>query len=227
MMSSTTKIEWTDATWNPVTGCKHGCKYCYARTMARRLKGMGQHKYRNEFEPTFHPEELSRPDGWKKPRRIFTCSMADLFGDWVPNQWIRDVIEVVRSNKRHTFQFLTKNPERYRHFGDGALGWLRNAWLGATVTDQASLRRALMYFWEADATVRYLSVEPMLGPVALPYDHGVQWVIIGRLTGPARIRTPFDPQWVLDLTEQAREMGIPVFHKDNLGELATLKEFPS
>jgi protein gp37 len=181
-------------------------------------------KYSEGFVPTFHPEELSRPKRWHKPRRVFVCSMADLFGDWFDCGVIDAVIQVARDCPQHTFQFLTKWHERLI-----TQDWPSNAWAGCTVTDQSSMTNALQVLHYVDAPVRFLSVEPMQGPITLgvySQPFVADWIIIGRLTGPARLKSPFDPQWVHKLTAQAQERGVPVFHKGNLGELATLQEFP-
>jgi protein gp37 len=188
--------------------------------MARRLKAMGQDKYSEGFVPTFHPEELRRPARWKKPRRIFVCSMSDLFGDWFGDDIINDVIQVARDCPRHTFQFLTKHPMRYRDFS-----FPDNALLGATVADQAALEYTQEAMGGGPST--FLSVEPILGPIDLDIrGTSPGWVIIGRMTGPGSKRAPFEPRWVHNLTEQAQGMGIPIFHKNNLGDLATLQQFP-
>lgn len=215
-----TKIDWCDETWSPITGCRHTCGYCYARRLAKRLKAMGQEKYRHEFEPTFHPQELDRPGRWKIHRRVFVCSMADMLGSWVPEEWIHRVLESVLTHSQHTYLFLTKNPLRYQDFA-----WPKNAWIGATVTGQDSCNRLLPLVARASAPVRFLSVEPMLGSVNLPDDPGINWIIIGQQTGPGRLQAM--PQWVEGLTRQAHNLGIPVFHKDNLGALATDKDFPA
>jgi len=207
-----TKIEWTDYTWNPVTGCLHGCPYCYARRIAARF---GKTLEEREYKPTFHPDRLDEPLAVKKPSKIFVCSMADLLGGWVPDSWIRDVIMATRFASQHTFQFLTKNPRRYDRFR-----WPPNVWLGATVVNQAAM--PLVPFCN-DYHIRFLSVEPMLGPVRLEWFPS--WIIIGAQTGPGS--KPPERQWVEDLTEQARAYGIPVFHKPNLGPGFNLREFPT
>jgi protein gp37 len=190
--------------------------------MARRLKAMGQEKYAEGFEPTFHLEELGRPARWKKPRRIFVCSMGDLFGPWFSDEIVRRVIAVAHINPRHTLQFLTKNPARLPEFNP----WPQNAWVGATVTDQAMLDDALPHLAEVQAPVRFLSVEPIHGPIILQHDDPLQWVIVGRQTGPGAKRAPFEVEWVTDLVHQARSYEVPIFAKDNLGELATVQQFP-
>jgi protein gp37 len=206
-----TKIEWTDWTWNPVTGCLHGCPYCYARRIAARF---GKTPEEKEYQPLFHPERLDKPLRVKKPSKIFVCSMADLLGDWVPDSWIRDVITAVRFASQHTFQFLTKNPKRYKRFN-----WPPNAWLGATVVNQAAMPPARI----CDCyRICFLSIEPMLGPIQLTWKP--DWLIIGAQTGPGA--KPPERQWVEDLTTQAAGLGVAVFHKPNLGPGFDLREFP-
>lgn len=221
-----TKIPFCDEVFNPVTGCEHTCQWCFARTFARRLQKMPQsaHKYRYGFKPTFHPEELSRPSRWKKPRRIFVCSMGDLFGPRIENGDIERVIEIALDHPRHIFQFLTKQPHRLSDFNP----WPPNAWVGTSVTDQSMLNYALPHLAAVDAPVRFLSVEPMLGPVGLLYGFVPEWTIIGRLTGPHAKRYQFDPAWVHALTEQAHRLGSAVFQKDNLADYIDhlIQEFP-
>lgn len=199
-----TGIEWTDYTWNPITGCLHGCPYCYARRIAMRFTG--------HFRPMFHSDRLSGPRKVKKPSKIFACSMSDLLGDWVPPCLVQTVINTAGASGRHTFQFLTKNPERYDQFC-----WPKNAWLGATVVNMAAM--PLVPF---TGDISFLSVEPILGPIELLWKP--DWIIIGAETGPGA--KPPDPRWVDSLTNQARMFEIPVFHKPKLGADWPAREFP-
>jgi len=210
-----TKIEWTDRTWNPVTGCRHGCGYCYARSMARRF---GRDEKTRRFEPQFKPERLSQPLRVRKPEKIFVCSVSDLMGRWVPAAWIKSVLHVVEMCPRHTFQCLTKNPERYNEFD-----WPENAWLGATTVDQSALDCAADAMDDLQA-VTFISAEPLLGPVRLN-GWRPNWVIVGAQTGPGRNQP--DRRWVRDLTADARKANAAVFYKPNLVWDSPPREFPT
>lgn len=200
-----TKIEWTNYTWNPVTGCKHGCWYCYAKRLA---EGKLRHLYPQGFEPTFWPERLAEPARVKEPSKIFVCSMADLFGEWVPGGWIEAVMEVARANPQHTFQFLTKNPGRYyrRRFPD-------NAWAGMSFTRPWGCAD----MQDIDVGVRFLSIEPLMAEPRLFKMRGVHWVIIGAMTGPGAVKPK--PEWVRVIVTEADRANVPVFLKHNLGKL--------
>lgn len=163
-----TKIEWTDYTWNPVTGCKHSCYYCYARRIAMR--------FTKHFKPTFHNNRLKNPFSLKKPNKIFVCSMADLFGDWVPREWIDKVIRVVDENPQHTFQFLTKNPKRYKEFK-----FPKNCWIGVTIDypNQTRIDHLIRSYG-----YRFISFEPILGDMSRLDLSGIDLCIIGRDTSP-------------------------------------------
>jgi protein gp37 len=243
-----TKIEWTDYTWNPVTGCwgpggmaekPNRCSYCYAVTVARRFNHHQIMSARlrlgaDPFEPTFHPDRLDQPAKVKKPSKIFVCSMADLLGDWVPGEWIHQIIEVAENCPQHIFQFLTKNPKRLSQFP-----WPSNCWVGTTVTNQGDADERWPWILRADGPVRFVSHEPLLGPIILPAAHllfatkgsrpFVDWAIIGAMTGPGRFRDDitFQPGWVQDLIDQYRAAGIPVFLKDNLNWLEKIQEWPT
>lgn len=213
-----TKIEWCDYTWNPVTGCLHGCKYCYARRLASRLKGRYGYPKDDPFRPTFHPDRLKEPYKLKKPSKIFVVDMGDLFGEWVPDTWIEKIMKVVEDNPRHTFQFLTKNPERmygYPH--------LKNAWFGVTINN-LSMVNLVNHLWCLDSTVGFVSFEPLHEDVAAGIDLlGVDWIIIGAQTRP---NVQPEREWVEHLIEQARERNIPIFLKDNLKWSDRIQEFP-
>lgn len=248
-----TKIDWCDYTWNPVTGCLHGCPYCYARRMAQRfgrsteicdcMKHVITHGnwpercdckqpdlvvakpgevFPAQFKPTFYPHRLGEPREVKKPARVFTVSSGDLFGDWVPREWIESVLQVVHECPWHEFLFLTKNPIRYREFDLPP-----NAWAGTTVTNQNDLERIGYLPLEGN---RFISIEPLLGDIdfarrpyrsAIPF---VDWIIIGAQTGPGAV-VP-DQKWVQSIIDQARARGIPVFIKENVRWPEVIREFP-
>jgi protein gp37 len=169
-MGDNTAIQWTDATWNPVTGCSKvspGCAHCYAETMARRLQAMGSPRYKDGFAVRIHPEALEQPLHWRKPRHVFAVSMGDLFHDEVPEAFIRLVWAVMEEARRHTFQVLTKRPARMRDLLAGAWPMLPNVWLGVTAEDQPRADERVPILLETPAAVRFVSVEPMLGPVCV------------------------------------------------------------
>lgn len=212
-----TKIEWADFTWNPVTGCRHGCSYCYARAMATSPRM--RRSYPNGFEPRFRPERLDQPEKLASASMVFTVSMGDLFGDWVPQDWIGAVMDVVRRCQQHTFQFLTKNPKRLPELNP----WPDNAWVGATATNQLQASRAYGSMRRVQAPVRFVSCEPLLGPIALAGDFW-DWIIVGACTG--RQASQPDPAWVDALTAKARAIGAALFYKPNLRGAAHVREFP-
>ena len=205
-------INWTDATWNPVTGCRHGCSYCYARAFAER--------FGRSFEPAFHPERLSEPSGRQQPTRIFVCSNADLFGDWVPAEWVHDVLSIVQRCPQHTFQFLTKAPHNLVKYNP----WPDNCWVGATATDQRMMNKALLNLSLCQAPVRFVSAEPLLGPINADLG-AIHWLIIGAQTG----RNPHQPrpEWVTRLIGCARAAGVAVWFKDNLVWSPRINEWPA
>jgi len=246
-----TNIEWCDYSWNPVTGCLHGCPYCYARRMAKRfgrakdLCNCMKHllAYGNfpkqckckinlkiacpgevfpaGFTPTFYPSRLDEPKKLKKPAKIFTVSMGDLFGEWVPQQWIDAVLQVVRECPQHIFIFLTKNPARYEDYE-----WPANCWLGTTVESSYTASR-LVCMSKIKAAVRFVCFEPLLGPVAkfdLENLKDMHWVIIGAQTGPGA-QTP-DAEWIQTIIGQAKAYNVPLFLKDNLNWPEALREWP-
>jgi len=212
-----TAIEWTDYTWNPITGCLHGCPYCYARRLAEgRLKG--RFGYENGFEPTFHENRLREPYQVKKPSFIFTVSMGDMFGGWVPVNWVNQILEVVINNPRHIFQVLTKNPRAYKLY-DGELP--ENLWIGTSVDGSGNSSKRIKELASIrHDSVKFVSVEPLLAP--LPSDiylfEGIQWVIIGAQTGPGA-KLP-EIEWISTITWQSAAFArIPYFIKDNLVKL--------
>jgi len=211
-MATHSHIEWTDATWNPVTGCTKispGCKHCYAERMAHRLQLMGQSNYRNGFEVTLQPQMLERPLQWKAPKRIFVNSMSDLFHERVPEEFILRAFEVMEQAHWHVFQVLTKRSKRLAELGP-RLPWPANVWQGVSV-ENARYTSRVDDLVKVPAAVRFLSVEPLLGPIlALPLD-GVHWVIVGGESGPRH--RPVREEWVRDIRNQCAHAGVAFFFK--------------
>src|SRR4030042_6556655 len=184
-MANGSAIEWTQATWNPVTGCSKispGCLNCYAERMARRLQAMGQLRYKNGFKVTIHPELLEEPYQWKKPRVIFVNSMSDLFHEKIPLSFIRKVFDVMNENRRHTFQILTKRSQRLIELAT-KLDWTDNIWMGVTVENNDYIARA-DDLKSIDCAVKFISLEPLIGPVPDLDLNGIDWVIVGGESGP-------------------------------------------
>jgi protein gp37 len=211
-MAQNSTIEWTEATWNPVTGCSKispGCKNCYAERMAHRLEAMGVHSYRNGFELTLQPRVLTLPLAWRKSRRIFVNSMSDLFHEKVPDAYIRDVFSVIRQAAWHQFQVLTKRSSRLVQLS-ASLEWPPNLWMGVSV-ERTDYRFRIDDLRKTAAPVRFLSLEPLLGPLPHLDLTGIDWVIVGGESGPhAR---PMDGAWVHDLRDQCRDRGVAFFFK--------------
>ena len=257
-----TPIEWATHTWNPVTGCMHGCRYCYARGIAKRFgpkatehlvestdftkdgecyilhkptrqEDAGGHgrtsPYPFGFSPTLFEYKLNLPERCKTPARIFVCSMADLFGEWVPDEWIKRVFDACRRAPQHKYLFLTKNPDRYiRMDREGKLPVLDNFWYGSTVTDPD------MTFYWSERQNTFASIEPLLAPFEEDPSHNgiglVKWAIIGAETGPGASRHRPKREWVEAIVNTARREGVPVYMKDSLvpimGEANMLRQFP-
>lgn len=257
-MGRKTKIDWCDASWNPVTGCLHGCEYCYARRIAERFGGFGFSTnteiskelaegkivyvpaalvhYRSDknyevtkapypfgFKPTFYRERLDIPKRWTRPRNIFVCSMADLFGEWVPDEWIKAVLDACRKAPQHRYLFLTKNPDRYDDLENKGIitDADQNFWLGSTTTD--ILRDRLHWSYTLNT---FQSCEPMLAPW-LPagepnrkYEGAwPKWVIFGAETGNRKGKVVPEKEWVDNAVKQCRNMGAKVFMKESLKEI--------
>lgn len=208
-----TKIEWTEETWNPVTGCTKrsaGCRFCYAERMAHRLKAMGQAKYKDGFAVTLHEDELDKPNHWRKPRRIFVCSMGDLFHEDVPDSYLDEVLEVIKRTPKHTYQLLTKRPERMAEYFAGR-EIPRNVWLGTTV-EAAEYKFRIDVLSPLDATVKFLSCEPLLNDLGNLDLTGIEWVIVGGESGGKDVR-PMKEEWVMNIKEQAEKQGTAFFFK--------------
>lgn len=211
-MSTGSGIEWTDATWNPVTGCtkvSSGCANCYAERMAKRLEGMGQPNYRNGFRLTVHPHMLDAPLSWRQPRRVFVNSMSDLFHEDVPVAFIRRVFTVMRKADWHHFQILTKRADRLAKLGS-RLGWADHIWMGVSVENGRYVRR-IDRLRECGAKVKFLSLEPLLGPLPDLNLDGISWVIVGGESGPGA--RPMDAEWVREIRAQCQDAGVPFFFK--------------
>lgn len=251
-----TKIDWADATWNPVTGCLHGCAYCYAREMTRRFGGFlpeengawnriqyekdgprlgvlnEQQKrmqkngkivaapYPFDFEPTLHRYRLDEPQHWKKPSIVFVCSMADLFGAWVPDEWIKEVFAACEAAPQHTYLFLTKNPKRYAELArKGILQFKPNFWFGSTVTTNDS------DIYSPSRRNIFASVEPIHGPIDFStlgdqrFKWMPKWVIIGAETGNRKEKIVPQREWIDSIVEQAHRQSAKVFMKESLLEL--------
>lgn len=211
-MSSISKIEWTDATWNPVLGCSKissGCKNCYAETFSERFRGVKGHPFEKGFDLRLVPEKLTDPLGWKKPRLIFTCSMSDLFHENIPDDYISSVFKIMNKANWHTFQILTKRSKRLLELSPDLL-WSRNIWMGVSVENQENLTR-VRDLSNVPAIVRFISLEPLLGPVEnLPLSK-IDWVIVGGESGhKAR---PMDLNWVRSIRDQCQSEKVPFFLK--------------
>jgi protein gp37 len=209
---ATSSIEWTDATWNPVTGCSKispGCKHCYAERMAKRLKLMGQLNYRNGFETTLQPHMLELPLKWKTPKRIFVNSMSDLFHVDVPVSYIKDVFSVMRRAHWHEYQVLTKRSERLLELSP-QLEWAPQIWMGVSVENKDYTHR-IDDLRKTAAHVKFLSLEPLLGPLHKLNLRGIDWAIVGGESGPGA--RPVDPSWVTDLRDQCLRADVAFFFK--------------
>ena len=210
-MAGASSIEWTEATWNPVTGCNKispGCKRCYAERMAKRLKAMGNPRYGRGFALTLHTDLVDLPLRWRRPRRVFVNSMSDLFHPDAPADFIRSVFETMRAAHWHTFQVLTKRADRLAELAP-SLPWPDNVWMGVSVENQSYAWR-IDHLREVPARVRFLSCEPLLGPLTLDLD-GVHWVIAGGESGPGARAMKMD--WARSIRDQCDASGVPYFLK--------------
>jgi protein gp37 len=211
-MAINSSIEWTESTWNPITGCNKispGCKHCYAERMAFRLQRMGQPNYANGFKLTLQEQALELPLHWKKPQTIFVNSMSDLFHKDVPEEFIKRLFDVMKRAHWHRFQILTKRSERLLELND-KLDWQPNIWMGVSVENQDYTDR-IDDLRKTDAFVKFLSLEPLLGPLRKLKLKNIGWVIVGGESGPgARL---IEGPWVLDIRDQCVAAMVPFFFK--------------
>lgn len=220
-MAGGTSIEWTEVTWNPTTGCdrvSEGCDNCYALTLAKRLKAMGSEKYQNDGDPrtsgpgfgvTVHPDALLIPYSWRQPRLVFVNSMSDLFHAKVPLDFLRQIFAVMAGTPQHTYQVLTKRSARLRKIG-GRLDWPDNVWMGVSVENAQALYR-VDHLSAVPAAVRFLSCEPLIGPLDGINLDRIDWVIAGGESGPGH--RPVDLKWVTDIRDACRAAQVPFFFK--------------
>ncbi len=211
-MAAKSHIEWTEMTWNPVTGCtkvSQGCKFCYAERMAKRLKAMGVARYANGFDLALHEDILEKPYRWVKPRVVFVNSMSDLFHEDVPVEFIQRVFNVMVECPRHTFQVLTKRSERLCALA-AQLPWPENVWMGVSVEDDQVLHR-FEHLQQVSAHVRFLSCEPLLGSINKLNLHEIHWVIVGGESGPGA--RPMQTDWVESILHQCKEQDVSFFFK--------------
>lgn len=211
-MAGNSHIEWTDATWNPVTGCSKvspGCKHCYAERMAKRLQAMGQPNYANGFEVTLQAHMLELPLEWKRPRRVFVNSMSDLFHKDVPLSFIKKVFSVMRRANWHQYQLLTKRSERLLEVSP-LLTWEPHIWIGVSVENDDYTSR-IDDLRKTGADVKFLSLEPLLGPLRKLNLRGMDWVIVGGESGPGA--RPMNPDWVREIRDQCVRANVPFFFK--------------
>jgi protein gp37 len=209
---ATSSIEWTELTWNPTTGCDKlsaGCKHCYAEVMTKRLQAMGVPKYADGFAVRCHEEAVDLPRGWLKPKVVFVNSMSDLFHDEVPLSFIQKVFQVMNECPQHVFQVLTKRAERLAQVAKH-LTWTPNIWMGVSVENQAVTGR-IDHLRKVPATVRFLSCEPLLGPLSRLNLSGIHWAIVGGESG-AHSR-PMEERWVLDIQRQCEAADVVFFFK--------------
>jgi len=211
-MSTQSAIEWTESTWNPLTGCTKvspGCKHCYAERMARRLQAMGQPNYANGFTLTLHEHMLDKPLSWKKPQMIFVNSMSDLFHANAPLEFILSVFNVMRRASWHTFQVLTKRSARLLELNP-VIDWPDNVWMGVSVETHDYTFR-IEHLRQTDAQVKFLSLEPLLGTLPGLDLRGIEWVIVGGESGPGA--RPMAEEWVIDIRDQCLANQVPFFFK--------------
>jgi protein gp37 len=230
-MSQRTKIEWTEITWNPVTGCSKispGCRKCYAERMAKRLQAMGQPRYRNGFKLTLQSQALGEPYQWKKPRLVFVNSMSDLFHEEVPLAFIKEVFQVMKNCPQHQFQILTKRSNRLKQLAP-YLEWSPNIWMGVSVEDNDFTFR-IDHLRSVPAAIRFLSIEPFVGPIPNLNLLGIDWVIVGGESGHGA--RPMLKNWVQKIRDLCLKQKVPFFfkqwggmHKKRAGRLLENREW--
>lgn len=211
-MATKSSIEWTESTWNPVTGCSKispGCQHCYAERFAKRLQAMGQSNYRNGFKLTLHEHVLEQPLSWKKPQMIFVNSMSDLFHRDVPLEFIEKIFETMRKAHWHTFQLLTKRSPRLLEVNKH-LSWPDNVWMGVSIENMAFTSRT-DHLRRTGAKIKFLSLEPLLGPLPNLNLTGIDWVIVGGESGPKA--RPMEIEWILEIKNQCQKANVPFFFK--------------
>lgn len=222
-MSDKSAIEWTDATWNPITGCSkitRGCDNCYAERFAERFRGIPGHPFENGFDLTLRPERLSQPLSWKRPRMIFVNSMSDLFHKNVSTDFIDRVFDTMEKADWHIFQVLTKRSSLMKNYLDYRYGrnlTPQHIWCGVSVEDNTATPR-IRHLQKAPISVRFLSIEPLLGPIENIDLEGISWVIVGGESGPKA--RPMEPGWVLDIRDNCEHKGVPFFFKQWGGRTA-------
>src|ERR1035437_8671417 len=205
-------IEWTEMTWNPTTGCNKlsaGCKFCYAEVMSRRLKAMGMDKYKNGFKLAVHEDELNAPYQWKKPKTVFVNSMSDLFHKDIPLSFIKKVFEVMNDTPQHTYQILTKRGEVLAKHNKH-LTWTKNIWMGVSVENEKVVER-IDYLRKTNAQVKFLSLEPLIGPLPKLNLKNINWAIVGGESGHKAREMKFE--WVWDIKKQCDKAGVLFFFK--------------
>lgn len=205
-------IEWTEMTWNPTTGCTKisaGCKFCYAEVMSKRLKAMGVPKYKDNFKVRIHDPSLTIPYTWKSPKIVFVNSMSDLFHEQIPSDYIKKVFKVMNDNPQHVFQVLTKRAERLFEIHN-ELKWTHNIWMGVSVEDERVVDR-IEYLRKTGARTKFLSLEPLIGPLQNLNLQNIDWAIVGGESGHNARR--MDEEWVLDIHEQCQTAGVAFFFK--------------
>lgn len=211
-MSALSSIEWTESTWNPLTGCSKcspGCKHCYAERMALRLQTAGSPNYKNGFKITMHDHVLNLPLLWRKQKTIFVNSMSDLFHEEVPDEFIYRVFSVMQQAYWHRYQILTKRSERLKQLGR-TLPWSPNMWMGVSVENSDYVHR-IDYLRYTDAHIKFLSFEPLLGPIPNLNLEEIDWVIVGGESGP--MARPMKESWVKEIRDQCQNAGVPFFFK--------------